>query len=130
MRTSWIIGLSADAALIVVFAVLGRQSHEHGLTLTGIAGTAAPFLLALLAMASMTRYPETYNRFWPQGVMTWLGVVAFGLALRVIFGATAATPFVVVTVITLGAFLLGRRAITRLIARKRGGDSEPSSHKL
>ncbi|MCO1340074.1 hypothetical protein BJH93_14440 [Kocuria polaris] len=130
MRTSWIIGLSADAALIVVFAVLGRQSHEHGLTLAGIGGTAAPFLLALLAMASMTRYPETYNRFWPQGIMTWLGVVAFGLALRVIFGATAATPFVVVTVITLGVFLLGRRAVTRLISRRREGDGEPSSHKL
>lgn len=132
MRTSWIITLGVDAALIVVFATLGRQSHEHGLTVAGIAGTAAPFLLALLAMASMTRYPETFNRFWPQGVMTWLGVVAFGLALRVIFGATAAMPFIIVTLVTLGALLLGRRAVTRLIAgrraRKVGG--EPSSHKL
>ncbi|GHD12641.1 DUF3054 domain-containing protein [Zhihengliuella salsuginis] len=130
MRTSWIISLAVDAALIIVFALLGRQTHEHGLTLAGIAQTAAPFLLALLAMASMTRYPETHLRFWPQGVMTWLGVVAFGLALRVIFGATAATPFVIVTVITLGVLLMGRRAVSRLIARPRGRGDEPTSHKL
>lgn len=125
MRSRWILHLLLDAGLIIAFAAVGRRTHEHGLEIAGILGTAAPFLLALLALASMTRYPETSNRIWPQGIMTWLGVVAFGLALRVIFGDTAALPFVIVATITLGVLLLGRRLVTRLLPRRTSDDASP-----
>ncbi|GAB3665899.1 hypothetical protein GCM10027591_15050 [Zhihengliuella somnathii] len=125
MRSRWILHLLLDAGLIILFAAIGRRTHEHGLEILGILGTAAPFLLALLALASMTRYPETSNRMWPHGIMTWLGVVAFGLALRVIFGDTAALPFVIVATLTLGVLLLGRRLVTRLFSPPTPAGASP-----
>ncbi|MBG6083380.1 DUF3054 domain-containing protein [Zhihengliuella flava] len=121
----WTLNLLLDAVLIIIFAAIGRRTHEHGLDVLGVLGTAAPFLLALLALASMTRYPVTSDRLWPQGVMTWLGVVAFGLALRVIFGDTAALAFVIVTTVTLGILLLGRRLVTGFLARRKSPDASP-----
>ena len=39
----------ADAALVLLFAFLGRRSHEHGLSLTGLFQTAGPFLCGTAA---------------------------------------------------------------------------------
>ena len=39
----------ADAALVLLFACLGRRSHEHGLSLTGLFQTAGPFLCGTAA---------------------------------------------------------------------------------
>ncbi|GER22120.1 hypothetical protein NCCP1664_06170 [Zafaria cholistanensis] len=118
-RSPWIPLFLLDALLVVLFAALGRQSHEHGLTPLGILQTAAPFLAALALFTWATRPRATISRTWPAGVIVWAGTVVLGLALRVGTGATAAVPFVVVTAVTLGVFLLGRRAAVGLAARRK-----------
>ncbi|GAA3690084.1 hypothetical protein GCM10023081_29450 [Arthrobacter ginkgonis] len=118
-RNPWIPLFILDALLVLLFAALGRQSHEHGLTPLGILQTAAPFLAALTAATLATRPRATISRIWPAGVVVWAGTVALGLALRVATGATAAVPFIIVTAVTLAVFLLGRRAATGLLLRRK-----------
>ncbi|NKG20946.1 DUF3054 domain-containing protein [Paeniglutamicibacter terrestris] len=118
-RKTWIAYFAIDLALVVVFALSGRRSHEESLTLLGVFQTAAPFLIALTAMTLISRPWENHSRIWPTGVLVWIGTVALGLALRVLFGATAAVPFIIVAAIVLGIFLIGRRLITTFIVRRQ-----------
>lgn len=111
--------LALDAVLVVLFAALGRQQHEHGLTLLGILATAAPFLAALLAVSALTRVRSTHSVLWPTGVVVWVGTVALGIGLRLATGDTAAVPFIVVAAVVLAAFLLGRRAVSGLVLRRK-----------
>lgn len=114
---SWPWWVLLDVVLVVIFAALGRRSHEHSLSVAGIAETAAPFVLAYLAMTLISRPWLTINRIWPTGVLVWGGTVALGIALRLAFGATAAVPFIIVAAVVLGVFLIGRRLLTRLLTR-------------
>lgn len=116
----WIAG-AADILLIVLFAALGRRTHESGMDLGGLLLTALPFLAAWAVATALTRPRGTWARVWPAGVVVWLVTVAGGLALRVALGDTAALSFQLVTVGVLGVFLLGRRAITALFLRWRRG---------
>lgn len=111
--------LALDALLVVGFAALGRRSHESSLDLAGILGTAAPFLLALLVAALITRHWRTWAQLWPAGVLTWVITVAGGLLLRVtLFDQTAALAFQLVAAGTLLLLLLGRRLVTVLLRRR------------
>ncbi|WP_271395014.1 DUF3054 domain-containing protein [Neomicrococcus lactis] len=109
-----------DVVLIVVFTMLGRQTHEHGLTLLGIAQTAAPFLLAYLIIRVVGHFawPSRVGSIWPDAVVVWITTAGLGLILRVLFGATAAPAFQIVTFMTLGLFLVGHAAIRALIRAK------------
>ncbi|WP_404291370.1 DUF3054 domain-containing protein [Glutamicibacter arilaitensis] len=112
----WPLWVAVDLVLIILFALLGRREHEHALSITGILMTALPFLIAYLIMTLISRPWTTINRLWPTGVLVWLGTVALGLALRVSMNSTAALPFIIVTVLVLGLFLMGRRLICKLVA--------------
>ena len=118
-RKTWIAYFAVDVVLVLIFALSGRGSHQHSLTVLGVLQTGAPFLLAMTALMVLSRPWITHSRIWPTGVLVWLGTVALGLALRVLFGATAAVPFIIVATIVLGVFLLGRRVVTSLVARRR-----------
>jgi hypothetical protein len=109
------IALAVDALLIVLFATLGRRTHESGLDPAGILWTALPFLLAWAAVSLVTH--RSWARPWPAGVVVWLVTVIGGLLLRVLFGDTAALSFQLVTAVMLGLFLLGRRMVTALLLR-------------
>ncbi|MBM6621430.1 DUF3054 domain-containing protein [Micrococcaceae bacterium RIT802] len=116
---SWVPPLVIDAVLVVLFAALGRRSHAEGLDAAGIFGTAAPFLIALVVFSCVTVVWREPNRLWPHGVVLWIGTVALGLILRVVFGATAAVPFIIVATIVLGVLLLGRRLVGMMIGRRK-----------
>lgn len=118
--------LAIDVALIVLFAALGRRSHDLGLDFSGILFTAAPFLLAWLVGSLVTRTWRTWHQMWPTGIVVWIITVAGGLLLRVtVFNETAAVSFQIVTASVLGVFLLGRRGVTALLARTaRRADSQ------
>lgn len=114
-RKIWIAYFATDVVLVMLFALSGRQSHEHSLTVVGVLQTAAPFLLALAALTLLSRPWNSHSRIWPTGVLVWLGTVAFGMSLRIAFGGTAEIPFIVVAAVVLGVFLIGRRVVTRLL---------------
>lgn len=118
-RRTWIALFIIDLLLVVIFAALGHRSHEEGLDAAGVLGTAAPFLIALAVFSCIAVVWREPSRIWPHGVVVWVGTVSLGLVVRVLAGDTAAAPFIVVATIVLGIFLLGRRAIGTLFARRK-----------
>ena len=110
MRT--ISTLALDAALVLVFAAIGRASHGEDLTPAGLAATAWPFLVAVLIGSALGRRLGG-SSWWRQGAVVWLVTVVLGVALRVLGRATAAPSFVVVTAAMLGVLLLGWRRLAR-----------------
>lgn len=107
-----------DILLIILFALLGRREHEHGLDVGGILWTALPFIIGYVVMLAVSRPWVNINRLWPNGVLVWLGTVALGMAVRIALGSTAAISFIMVATIVLGLFLMGRRALVLLTTRK------------
>lgn len=113
------LAFAVDALLVVLFAGLGRSEHDRAATLAGLFETAWPFLagLAIAWIAAMAwKRPLAIVR---SGVPLWIGTVAVGMLLRALTGAGTALPFVIVATVTLGAFLLGWRALAALIAKLR-----------
>ena len=121
----WLL-LLLDGLLVVGFAAIGNRSHETGLALGDVLGTAAPFLLGLLVSSLVVRFWRQPSRLWPDAVVVILGTVAVGMAVRVLSGGGGAEwSFVLVALGVLGALLTIRRLVSGLIARRvvrRGGE--------
>lgn len=108
-----------DAVLVLAFAAIGRASHSEALGVLDILGTAWPFLAALLLSWVIVRLTDRdHSRVWPAGVLIWAVTVSSGLALRILFGDTAAPAFIIVATITLAVFLLVPRLVWQLIRRR------------
>ncbi len=108
-----------DVVCVTGFAAVGRASHDEAV-LTGLVLTAWPFLVALVAGWLVTlawRRPVAPVR---TGIGVWVVTVAGGMLLRALTGAGTAPAFIVVATLTLGALLVGWRAIAALASRRRG----------
>ncbi len=111
-----------DALLVTVFAAIGRATHEgdpFGPGGSGLAQTAWPFLVSLLAgwlIALAWRRPAAVVR---TGVPVWAVTVAGGMLLRAVSGQGTAVAFIIVATGTLLAFLVGWRAIAAGVAALR-----------
>lgn len=108
-----------DLASVLVFVVIGRAAHTHGDSAGGIASTAWPFLTGMVAgwLIAVTRKQDPATR--QGGVIVWLSTVAVGMVLRVVAGQGTAFAFIVVALCFLGVFMLGARAVARLVERRR-----------
>jgi len=112
-----------DLVLVLVFAGIGRVSHEEGLSVAGLARTAGPFVVGWLAgWVLVVLVPATRHR--PRslraGVLVWVAVVVVGMLVRGgLVGDGVQTSFVVVTTIVVAVFLLGWRALAALVMRGR-----------
>lgn len=109
-----------DALLVLVFAAIGRASHDE--SPAGFLLTAWPFLVALLlghllAALLPARPRRPWSLLW--GLVVWVVTVIGGMLLRVLSGDTAQVPFIIVATLTLGVFLVGWRGITALVRRNR-----------
>ncbi|MEU1971008.1 DUF3054 domain-containing protein [Microbacterium sp. NPDC019599] len=108
-----------DVVLVVVFAVIGRASHDEDLTVAGAAQTAWPFLVGLVLGWLLTRAWRAPLAILPTGIGVWLLTVAAGMLLRGVTGQGVALAFVIVASIVLLVFLVGWRVIAALIRRGR-----------
>jgi len=110
------LALVLDAALVLVFAVLGRQEHDDGTT-RELLPIVAPFWFGLLAgwVASKVWVRPAAMR---TGLLIWPAVLVVGmLTRRWVFGDGTAFTFVIVTAAFLGACLVGWRALAYLATR-------------
>ena len=108
-----------DVLCVTGFAAVGRASHDEAV-FTGLVLTAWPFLVALVAGWLVTlawRRPFAPVR---TGIGVWVVTVAGGMLLRALTGAGTAPAFIGVATLTLGALLVGWRAIAALASRRRG----------
>ncbi|HSL73999.1 MAG TPA: DUF3054 domain-containing protein [Ilumatobacteraceae bacterium] len=124
-RASLAVGF--DTFAVVLFVAVGRREHEREATISGLIGTAAPFLIALvLAWVVLRAWKRpTDLRI---GVGIWAIVVAAGMVLRnVVFGDGTATSFVLVATGFLAASIVGWRAVLAVVDRRRSPDSVTSA---
>ncbi|POH60423.1 DUF3054 domain-containing protein [Cryobacterium zongtaii] len=106
-----------DAAMLLLFVVIGRASHGEGLW--GVLGTWWPFLAGLVvAWLVVTARRAPLQIVWT-GVGVWLITVVVAMLLRVVSGQGVQLSFVIVTFLVLGVLLLGWRAIALLVQRRR-----------
>ena len=106
--------VAADVVCVLVFCAIGRRSHAEGLTLTGVAETAWPFLTGTAAGWLVSRGWRRPTALTPTGVVVWIATVAVGMLLRRVSGQGVAVSFVVVASTVTAVLLLGCRAVTRL----------------
>ena len=106
--------VAADVVCVLVFCTIGRRSHAEGVTLTGVAETAWPFLTGTAVGWLVSRGWRRPTALTPTGVIVWIATVAVGMLLRKMSGQGVAISFVVVASAVTAALLLGWRAITRL----------------
>lgn len=112
-----LIALLADIVCVIVFCAIGRRSHAEGLTVTGIAQTAWPFLAGTGVGWLVIRGWRRPFSVIPVGVVVWLCTVAVGMVLRKLTSAGVATSFVVVASVSTAVLLLGWRGAAALVRR-------------
>jgi peptidoglycan/LPS O-acetylase OafA/YrhL len=120
--------IAVDVICILVFAILGRSSHQETTDLLGVAHTAWPFLAGCLAgtlIGRTWRHPFSLK----SGVAVWLGTVIGGMVLRVLSGAGVQVSFIIVASCVLALFLIGWRAGLRLIQHARAKTSAEMADK-
>lgn len=106
-----------DAAVLLVFVVIGRASH--GESLLGVLTTWWPFLAGLVVgWLAMRAWRQPLRIRWT-GVGVWAITVAVGVLLRVATGQGVQPSFVIVTMAVTGVFLLGWRSVGLLVRRGR-----------
>jgi Protein of unknown function (DUF3054) len=102
----------ADLALLVVFAAVGRRSHDGDASpVVDTLTIAAPFLIGYVVSATVLRLdrdPVGVRR----GAMVWALGLALGFLLRgTLFDRGLAPAFLVVAVLVTGALLVGWRTV-------------------
>lgn len=114
---------AVDVLFVLIFAALGRRSHEEGLDLGGLATTAWPFLAGLAAgwLVTVGLYREKFDPrlVVPTGVIAWLSTLVFGMVLRTVSGQGTAFSFILVAASFLALFLIGWRAIYQVVRKRR-----------
>lgn len=102
--------LAADTAAVLTFCAIGRRSHAEGVTVTGVAETAWPFLTGTAAGWLLSRGWRRPTALTPTGLVVWLSTVVGGMLLRALTSRPVAAPFIVVASSFTAALLLGWRA--------------------
>ena len=108
-----------DVACVVVFATVGRASHDQGDVVSGALGTALPFLVGTAAGWALVRWR---SGCWPltfgTGIPVWFCTLVVGMLLRVVTGAGTALTFILVAGVVLAVLLLGWRLAAERLRRR------------
>ncbi|KQO62956.1 DUF3054 domain-containing protein [Curtobacterium sp. Leaf261] len=113
-----------DVVLLVVFALIGRLSHEEGLTAWTLWVTAYPFLAGWAIAWVTTGAWSRPLALWPTGGVAWILTVFVGMVIRVASGQGVEDgnplplSFLIVATIVTGVFLLGWRLVARLVTNR------------
>ena len=114
------VAVALDVAFVVLFAAVGRASHERGYlpltgegdALRGVLLTAWPFVAGAVVGWVLVRL---LSRRWPvdvgPGISVVLCTVLVGMLLRVVTGQGTAPTFVLVATLVLAVLLLGWRFV-------------------
>ena len=113
-----------DLALIILFAAIGRRSHDEGSALAGTLTVAAPFLIGYVIGAVACRLDRS-SRSVGRGALISVVAVGLGLVLRgTAFGRGVAPAFVVVALITIAALLVGWRLVAARVTSPGARDAD------
>lgn len=114
-----LIAVAADVVAVLLFAFLGRQSHDEGASLAGLGRTAGPFLLGLtIGWLALRTWRDPLSPLH-NGVPLALITVTSGMLARWASDQGTALPFVIVATASLLTFLVGWRAAAAVVVRRR-----------
>ena len=116
-----LVWLGLDVICVLVFCAVGRRSHDEGLSVTGVATTAWPFLTGTVVGWLASRGWRQPTALVPTGLTVWLCTVVVGMALRKASSAGVAASFVVVAASVTAFLLLGWRTVVGVTLRRRSG---------
>ena len=109
---------------VVIFAALGKTSHEASSSNGVIAAIVWPYALAVvLAHAALLRNGRKTWRVWPEGAVVLAVTYLLGTTLRALSGRGIAVGFLVVAVVFLAVTMLGWRYVVKLVIRRRTASS-------
>ncbi len=114
---SVVVSAVIDVVVVVVFAMVGRASHNEDLL--GLFTTAWPFLTGLVIGWVVMRAWRHPRRIAWTGLGMWITTVVGGMLLRAASGQGTQFAFVLVATATLGLGLVGWRVVSLLIDRAR-----------
>lgn len=110
--------LVTDLVAIVVFAAIGRRTHDSGSAIVGTLTVASPFLIGYTVSAVATglrKAPYSVVR----ALVAWAPGIALGMVLRhLVFDKGTALPFVIVAFVATALLLVGWRLVRRLMVRR------------
>ena len=116
-----------DAAMLVLFAAMGRRAHDEGSAVSGVLVVAASFLIGYAVawvVVRLDRTPFDVRR----AALAWAVGIPLGLALRgLVFDRGLAPTFVVVALGVTGVLLLGWRAAADRLSRRRAAAGSPNA---
>lgn len=110
--------LVTDALAVLLFVAIGLLQHGIGLTGSSLGLVAWPFLIGMLLGHLAIRSWRSPFSIWPHGVFVWAITIVAAMAIRTLFGAGTEVSFIIVTAVVLGVFMLGWRAIARVVTRR------------
>jgi len=116
-KSTALCAFATDIVCVLVFCAIGRRSHAEGVTITGVAETAWPFLAGAGAGWLLARGWRRPMALVPTGVAVWLCTVVVGMLLRKATSAGVSASFVVVASLVTALLLLGWRGVAKLITR-------------
>lgn len=112
---SIVVSAVIDVVVVLLFALIGRASHNEGAL--GLFGTAWPFLAGLaLGWAVMRAWRHPHRIVWT-GLGIWVATVVGGMLLRLASGQGTQFAFILVATAALGLLLIGWRALSLLVSR-------------
>lgn len=118
------VAFALDVVLVLLFALVGRRSHQEAGTLGAVIGTAWPFLVGLAVGWGATYLTRRHAPLsLVDGVPVWLLTVSVGMLLRAATGSGTAVSFILVALGTTGLVLLGWRLLAELTMRRRSREA-------
>ncbi len=126
MPLGLVVALVADAVGILVFAAVGRRSHNETDGIASLLTTAAPFLVALaigwaaVLVLRRARSRPADPRAIDAGTAIWIVTVVAGLLLRrALWDRSTALAFVIVATAFLALVTVGWRVAYDRVVRAR-----------
>lgn len=112
LERPWL-ALLGDIAVLIVFVLVGRRSHHEDAGFAGFLRVWWPFVVGL-ALAWLATGLWRAPLAWPRSIPAWLLTVGLGMAIRIAAqDREFKIAFTIVTLLFVGAGMLGWRAIVR-----------------
>jgi Protein of unknown function (DUF3054) len=113
------VAFALDVVLVIVFAAIGRASHDEANPVVGALLTAWPFLVGTVVGWVVVRL---LRKGWPlevgPGITVWFSTLLIGMVLRQATGQGTAVTFVLVAAAVLALLLVGWRALAAVLLRR------------
>lgn len=114
-----ILSVLLDLLCVVVFALIGRASHQEALDAAGAARTAAPSWRGRLMGWILILMRRFSGSLWLQGLTIWVMTLVWGMVIRTVLGGGFQLSFVLVAGAFLAVVMFGWRGIAALVLRRR-----------